>query len=92
MSDTPESVRLWLVERDYDDRNMITLVYATPAGDRTLVREQSATVMHRQGTEVTAAIDADPASLEPVDDAETRERHADEAARMAERYDPDEAV
>jgi hypothetical protein len=86
-----DAVRLWLVERDYDDRNLITLVYATPDGERRLRKEQSATVMHQQGTVVTAAVDAAPADLEPVAEA-NRERYAAEAARMAETCDPDEAV
>ncbi|MGM0592195.1 MAG: hypothetical protein ACQETI_11315 [Halobacteriota archaeon] len=89
MSDT---VRLWLVERSYDDRNLITLVYATPEGDRALRKEQSATVMHQQRRSITAAVDADPDSLERVDDADLRERYATEATRMADRHDPDEAV
>jgi hypothetical protein len=89
--DDAETVRLWLVERDYDDRNLITLVYATPDGERCLQREQSATVMHQQGTAVTAAVDAVPADLQPVDEGD-RERYAREATRMAERCDPDEEV
>ena len=89
--DAPDTVRAWLVERDYDDRNLITLVYATTDGERCLRKEQSATVMHQQGTVVTAAVDADPDDLEPVG-GDDRDRYATEASRMAERYDPDEEV
>ena len=86
-----EPVRLWLVERDYDDRNLITLVYATTDGERCVRTEQSAAVMNQQGTSVTAAVDADPTDLDAVDEAD-RERYAAEATRMAETCDPDEEV
>jgi hypothetical protein len=89
--DDSDGVRLWLVERDYDDRNLITLVYATTDGERCLRKEQSATVMHQQGTVVTAAVDADPDDLQPVGEGD-RDRYATEAARMAETCDPDEEV
>ncbi|WP_101298047.1 hypothetical protein [Halegenticoccus soli] len=88
MSDT---VRLWLVERSYDDRNLITLVYTTPDGERALRKEQSATVMRQRGVAPTAAVDADPSELEPVAEGD-RERYAAEATRMAERHDPDDEV
>ncbi|MFB6130735.1 MAG: hypothetical protein ABEJ28_07950 [Salinigranum sp.] len=87
-----ETVRLWLVERSYDDRNLITMTYATPSGDRSLTREVSATIIDRRGGGITAAVDVDPDRLEPVDDEGTRERYATEAARVAERRDPDERV
>jgi hypothetical protein len=86
-----DTVRVWLVERSYDDRNLITLVYATPNGERALRKEIAATVMHQRGTRITAAIDADPEQLAPVDAAE-RERYATEAARMRDRHGPDEEV
>ena len=87
-----DTARLWLVERSYDDRNLITAVYATTDGELTLTREQSAAVMQQRGTALTAATTADPADLQAVADEEVRERYATEAQRMAERYDPDEAV
>jgi hypothetical protein len=89
--DASETVRAWLVERSYDDRNLITLVYATLDGERALRRERSATVMQQQGSRVTAAVDVAPDSLTPVAEAE-RERYADEAARMRARHDPDDEV
>lgn len=90
-TDAPDgSVRLWLVERSYNDRNLIILIYATPDGERSLRKEMAATVIDRMS--VTAAVDVDPAELDEVEDGETRERYAEEAARTAERYDPDEEI
>ncbi|XVH32822.1 hypothetical protein ACNS7O_06460 [Haloferacaceae archaeon DSL9] len=83
--------RLWLVERSYDARNLITLVYATPDGTRQRTKELAAEVIQRQGHTPTAAIDAEERDLEPVDDAD-RERYAAEAARMAESHDPDDEI
>ncbi|WP_276305750.1 hypothetical protein [Halomarina halobia] len=85
------TVRLWLVERTYDDRNLITLVYATPDGERYRKRERSANLLGGSGG-VTAAIEADPDDLAAVEDDETRERYAREAARMADRHAPDDTI
>lgn len=87
-----DTVRLWLVERSYDDRDLVTLVYATPEGDRALRREIAAQVLHQGATTVTAATDADPDSLVAVEDDDLRDRYAAEADRMAADHDPDEAV
>lgn len=92
MTDASDTVRLWLVERTYDDRNLITLVYATPDGERMLQKEIAATVMHQQGQGATAAIDVETDRVDDVSDDETRERYATEAERMAEGYDPDDEV
>jgi hypothetical protein len=86
-----DPVRAWLVERSYDDRNLITLVYATLDGERVLRRERSATVMQQQGSRVTAAVDVDPDSLAAVDPAD-RDRYAAEAARMRGQHAPDDEV
>jgi hypothetical protein len=86
-----ESVRVWLVEREVDSRNLVTLTYATPDGERLFRRQQSAAVMAGGGIDPTAARDVDAADLEPVDEAD-RERYAAEAARMAEAHAPDEPV
>lgn len=91
MSDSADSVRLWLVERDYDDRNLVTLIYATPDGERYHQREQSAHLLS-QGDGVTAAVDADPDDLAAVGDEATRERYASEVERMRERHDPGDSV
>jgi len=83
--------RLWLVERTYTDKGLVSLLYATTDGERSLHKQRSMNML-RQGADVTAAVEADPADLESVDDAETRERYADEATRMADQHDPDDAV
>ena len=59
-------VRCWLVERSYDDRGLVTVVYATPDGERHLRKELSSRMLSRNP--VTAATDADADRLEPVDD------------------------
>ncbi|QSX00523.1 hypothetical protein [Haloterrigena alkaliphila] len=89
MSDS--TVRCWLVERDFDSRNIVTLVYATPDGSRYQQRERSSTAL-RSGPDVTAAVEVDEDELEPVTDEETRERYATEAERTAEQYDPDDPI
>ncbi|SFL39317.1 hypothetical protein SAMN04487950_3612 [Halogranum rubrum] len=91
-TDATETVQLWLVERTYDDRNLITLVYATPDGEQMLQKEIAATLMQQRGTGATAAIDVEPDRLNDTPDEETRERYATEAERTAEQYDPDEEL
>lgn len=83
-----EQTRVWLVERAVDSRDLLTLTYATPDGERALTRTLSAHVVD----EVTAARDVDPADLDPVTDEETRQRYAEEAARMRDRHDPGDVV
>jgi len=83
--------RLWLVERTYTDKGLVSLVYATPDGEYAVQRQRSMNMLQR-GADVTAAIPAEDASLEPVDDETTREQYADEAARMAADHDPNDAV
>jgi len=83
-------MRCWLVERDFDDKGLVRLVYATPDGSRRQVRELSPARLGRD--DVTAAVEPDEDELEPVDGADVRERYADEAERMASRHDPDDAV
>lgn len=83
-------MHLWLVEREYDTRQTVTLVYATPDGGRQYRRQASVELLSREPT--TAAVDRDGADLDAVTDPETRDRYAEEAARMAERHDPDDEV
>ncbi|MFC4448670.1 hypothetical protein [Halorussus aquaticus] len=83
--------RLWLVERTYTDKGLVSLVYATTDGEYSVQRQRSMNML-RQGAGVTAATEADPESLNPVEDDETRDRYADEATRMAEKHDPDATV
>jgi hypothetical protein len=90
--DESEDIQCWLVERTYTDRGLIDLVYATPAGDRVRRKQISATIMRQRGTEATAATTVAAADLEPVDDAETRERYRTEVERVRERYAPDDEL
>ena len=83
--------RLWLVERTYTDKGMVSLVYATADGEYSHQRQRSMNML-RQGADVTAAIETDAGSLAAVEDPETRERYGEEATRMADRHDPDDAV
>jgi hypothetical protein len=83
--------RLWLVERTYDDKGLISLAYATTDGSAVRRIERAPIAVERSGG-VTAAVDADREALEPVDDDDLRERYASEATRMAERHDPEETV
>ena len=82
-------VRVWLVERTYTDKGLVTLVYATPDGERAITRQRSEQLLAR--TEVTAATDVEPSSLEPVA-AEEVARYAAEADRMRESHEPGDVV
>lgn len=85
-----ETVRCWLVERDYFDENVVTLVYATPEGDRHVTQQKSTALLRKQPP--TAGMDVDTERLEPVPDPETRERYATEADRVAADHDPDDRI
>lgn len=86
-----ETVRCWLVERaSFGDERMVTLVYATPDGQRQLTKQLSTNLLMR--TTVTAGKDVETDRLAPVEDDETRERYAAEATRMADTHAPDEEV
>jgi hypothetical protein len=87
MSD--DSVRCWLVDRQSRDENLVTLVYATPDGERHLTKQLSFQLLSRQPT--TAAVDVDPEKLEPTATDE-RDRYATQAQPMAEQHDPDDEV
>ncbi|MFB6084231.1 MAG: hypothetical protein ABEJ94_08305 [Halorientalis sp.] len=87
MSDT---VRIWLVEREYSDKGLLTLVYATPDGERYMQSNRSSNMLRDGG--ITAAKEASPDQLKPVEDPDLRERYATEAARVAENNDPDEEI
>ncbi|UPV76287.1 hypothetical protein M0R89_05280 [Halorussus limi] len=85
-----ESIRVWMVERTYarDEQNVV-VTYATRDGARCL-RKQLTRRIHLDP--VTAALDASPDRLRPVEETERRERYAAEAARMADGHDPDDRV
>lgn len=84
MSDT---VQCWLVERTYDDKGLIRLVYVPPGGEGQYVTERAAAT----GADATAAMDVEAEKLAPIAE-ENAERYAREADRMAERHEPDESV
>ncbi|GAB3314115.1 hypothetical protein EI982_12145 [Haloplanus rallus] len=85
------STRLWLVERTYDDKGLISLVYATTDGEAVRRIERAPIAVERSGG-VTAAVEAERDALAPVEEASLRERYAAEAERMAENHDPEETV
>lgn len=81
-----ETVRTWLVERTYTDRDLVVLTYATPDGERAFTRELASSAL--DGTSVTAAKDVELDRLSSVEDADDRERYAHEAERVQENNDP----
>ena len=89
-----DTEQVWMVERTFsaDSPHILVIVYATPDGERYLQQERAFNRFGGRAPEVTAAIEAAPDELAPVEDGETRERYADEAARMMDRHDPDDAV
>lgn len=84
-----DAVRCWLVERDYWDEDVVTLVYATPDGERHHTRQLSGALLSK--VDVTAAMAVAPADLQPTP-AEDVERYATEARRVRAERDPDEPV
>ncbi|WP_410766141.1 hypothetical protein [Haloferax sp. DFSO60] len=86
-----DTVRLWLVERSYDDRDLIILVYATTDGEYALQKELAAAVMHQRRMATTAAIEASKDDLSPVSE-DRQEQYAQEATKMAEKHDPDDEI
>jgi len=72
MSDS--TVQCWLVERTFDDRNLVTIVYATPDGSRYQQRERSATSL-QTGRRSPRPRRSPDDELEPVADEATRERY-----------------
>lgn len=88
-SGADEAQQLWLVEREYTDKGLVTIVYATTDGERYLQRQLSERMLMRSDVTAGQAVTAD--RLEPTP-ADRRERYAAEASRMAENHDPDDAV
>jgi hypothetical protein len=84
-----EQVRCWLVERDYWDEDVITLVYATPDGEQFHQRQLAANLV--VGLDVTAAKEFDPGDLESTPAAD-RERYRSEARRIRDSHDPDDPL
>lgn len=90
MPSESDGVRVWLVERGYNNRDLIILTYATPDGTRAFRRELAAQAVDLDS--VTAAKDVAPDDLSSVADPDKRERYALEATRMAEKHDPEETI
>ncbi|MFC6873361.1 MULTISPECIES: hypothetical protein [Halobellus] len=88
-----DAVRVWLVERTYsdDEQNLIILTYATTDGEQ-YFRKERALTSFTDVRDTTAAVDADPDNLGPVDEPELRERYAAEATRMADEHAPDDVI
>ncbi|MFB6179960.1 MAG: hypothetical protein ABEI77_09585 [Halorientalis sp.] len=94
LSQSGQTERVWMVERTFsaDSPHILVIVYATPDGERYLQKERAFNRFGGRTPEVTAAIEADSDDLTAVEDDQTRERYATEAARMIERHDPDDPV
>ena len=90
MSSETNAVRVWLVERGYNNRDLVILKYATPDGSRLFRRELAAQAIDLDS--VTAARDVSPDNLERVVEADLRERYADEVTRMSNEHDPDDTI
>lgn len=86
---TEEIKRAWLVDREYSDKGMVNLVYATTDGESHLRKQLSEQMLLRHT--VTAGIDVEADRLEATHEDE-RERFAAEASRMAEDHDPDDEI
>ncbi|WP_232703300.1 hypothetical protein [Halobacterium wangiae] len=84
MTDTE---RAWLVYREYTDKGLLNVVYATPDGERVLRKQRS-----MNAGDPTAAVDVEVDDLEPPADDQERQRYAEEATRMRDRHDPDDRV
>lgn len=85
-----DMTQLWLVERSYDDRNLISFVYATVDGQYQLRKELSMTLLQQRGPQ-TAAIEVDEDQVSTVDESD-RERYATEAKKMAADHEPDDEI
>ncbi|MFC6766220.1 hypothetical protein [Natrinema soli] len=88
MSPESDEVRVWLVERGYNNRDLIILKYATPDGNQVFRREVASQALET----VTAAKEVSPDNLGTVNETDIQERYAAEAERMAEKHDPNEPV
>lgn len=86
-----ETERVWLVERSYGhDEDLVTLVFASTDGRLQLKKQLSHNMLYNRT--ITAAREEPHAKLDAVRDEETQRRYAEEAARMAEKHDPDDTV
>lgn len=83
-----DEVQVWLVERGYNNRDLIILKYATPNGEQVFQREVASQALNT----VTAARDVAPDNLASIDEADVQERYAAEVERMKEKHEPDDPV
>jgi hypothetical protein len=88
-ADDGDDVRLWLVDRQYHDKNLITLVYATTDGEWYLRKQLSHHLLQRKPVTAAVTVPADRPEPTPPED---RERYATQADRMATDHDPDDTV
>jgi hypothetical protein len=84
MSDTE---RVWLVFREYTDKGLLSLTYATTDGEHVFEKQRS-----MNAGDPTAAIDVSAGDLDPVEDPADVERYGEEATRMRDQHDLDETV
>lgn len=82
-------MQCWLVEREYDDKGLVRLVYAPLDGEHRSIQERSANML-KDGVPAARNIPKD--RLDPVNDVTTRDRYAAEATRMADRHEPDDRI
>ncbi|PSP93846.1 hypothetical protein BRC91_07905 [Halobacteriales archaeon QS_4_62_28] len=85
-----ETVQCWLVERDYGQKNLVTLVYATPDGERAQTSQRSTTMLRQRPA--TAAMDVPVDELQQVEDSEEREQYRREVERVRSNFDPDDEI
>lgn len=83
--------RCWLVERSYDDRDLVRLVYATPDGERAVRKEVPMSAIVNGSVTVTAAKEPDESDLAPVDEADVA-RYREEVERVRADHDPDDEI
>jgi hypothetical protein len=83
-------MRLWLVERSFDTRNTVTIIYATTDGEYSYRKQATLDLLAR--SPASAAVERERDRVTAVEDEETRERYAQEATRMADEYDPDDEI
>jgi len=82
-------VQCWLVERDYGSRNLITLVYATPDGEREHRKEIPVTAIRNGAVTVTAAKAIDETDLTAAADPD---RYRQEIERLRDEHGPDDTL
>lgn len=90
MSSKPDEdeVRVWLLERGYNNRDLIILKYATSSGERVFQREVASQALDT----VTAARDVALNNLATVDEPDVQERYAAEVERMKEKHEPEDPM